>query len=100
MAAARSQKKLIAVAAIYLLIYSVASFLDLWTTLVALKTAGSHEGNVFTTSGQAYLLERASIVTLAGALVMAACVVFSAYYASCAEEVWLAIPCARLPIAI
>lgn len=93
MPSAQSEKSRIAIAASgYLLFYFVASFLDLWTTILALKASGAHEGNVFTTSGQAYLLERASIVTLGGAIVMAACVVFAVVYAPRAEEVWLRHP--------
>lgn len=77
---------------VYLLIYFFASYLDLSTTVLALRGAGTHEGDVFTINEQSYDLIRAWAITLAAALVMAGCVTFAVRYASRVEEVWLRHP--------
>ena len=70
---------------VYLLVYFVASYLDLRTTALALEASGAHEGNVFATNSQAYVSARAWAITVAAAIFMAGCVVFAVRYASRVE---------------
>ncbi len=77
---------------VYLAAYLVASALDLWTTEVALREAGVSEGNVFATEGGSYAAGKAWAITVVAAVVLVACVVFSAVYAHRVAEVWLRHP--------
>lgn len=77
---------------VYLLAYLAASFLDLSTTALALQNTGAREQNAFVTNAQAYVSERAWLITLAGGLVMAACVVFARRNAFRVESAWLEHP--------
>ena len=91
----RSRKRLLISAAIvYLFAYAVASYLDLWTTKVALNRSGAHEGNAFVTSGATYLTTRAWIINIVGGVIMLGCIVFSAAYAARTETQWLRHPIA------
>jgi len=94
MQAQRKLHRLALAAILYLLLYSLAAYLDLWTTMVALSQPGVHEGNSVVRKGQAYLPKRALIVNLAGAVIMTACVVFSANHAERVETRWLHRPIA------
>jgi hypothetical protein len=95
MTARRVQLRRVAIAALfYLLAYCLASCLDLWTTVLALKTSGAHEGNAFATSGAVYLSGRALLINVVGGLIMTGCVIFSANYADRVENRWLLHPLA------
>jgi hypothetical protein len=89
------QMRRLALAAIlYLVLYSLAAYSDLWTTRLVLSQTGAHEGNSFVRNGEEYLPSRALMVNLAGAVIMAACVIFAANHAEQVEIKWL-----RRPIA-
>jgi hypothetical protein len=76
----------------YLPLYVLASYLDMWTTHLALATAGVHEGNAFVTSAQVYLTTRSWIITIVGGVLMIGCVVFAAAYAERMDAQWLLRP--------
>jgi hypothetical protein len=93
MASSQSVNGRIAVVVIaYLAFYSLASFLDLSTTVLALKGSGTHEGNVFSTNSQGYLLARALSITTVAAIVMAGCVIFAVRNAARVDDVWIKHP--------
>jgi hypothetical protein len=81
-------------AGLYLLIYSLAAYADLWTTMFAIRAAGAHEGNVFSTSGSDYMVTRALLINIGGAVIMTACVMFSANYVESMDPQWLLRPMA------
>ena len=87
-------RRLVLAVILYLVLYSLAAFLDLSTTMIALSRSGAHEGNSFVSNGQSYLPARALIVNLAGAVVMTACVIFSVNHAQQVETKWLDHPVA------
>lgn len=94
MPAQRQRSRLALAALSYLVLFSLAACLDLWTTMVALSRPGVHEGNSAVNNGQEYLPRRALMVNLAGAAIMTACVMFSANHAECVEAKWLHSPIA------
>ncbi len=77
---------------LYLLAYLVASFLDVKTTALALQLPAAREGNVFVTSGAAYLTLRAWIITASAGIMLAGCVVFAVRNATRVDGVWLQRP--------
>jgi hypothetical protein len=81
-------------AGLYLLGYSLVACADLWTTTFAIARAGAHEGNIFATNGPVYMPTRAWIINIGGAVIMTACVVFSANYAESMDPQWLLRPMA------
>jgi len=83
---------MIRAALLYLPLYAIASYLDLWTTHLALSAAGTHEGNAFVTNGQVYLTTQAWIITIIGGVLMIGCVVFAAAYANRMDGQWLSQP--------
>lgn len=79
----------------YLAIYLVASFMDLWTTSLGLQRPGVSEKNVFAVdAGGDYQASAAWLLTLGGAIVMAACALFAARYAEHVDRKWLLHPVA------
>jgi hypothetical protein len=87
-------RRLAFAAGLYLLAYSLAACADLWTTTFAITRAGAHEGNIFATNGPVYVPTRALIMNIGGAVIMTACVVFSANYAESMDPQWLLRPIA------
>jgi hypothetical protein len=87
-------RRLAFAAGLYLLAYSLAACADLWTTTFAIVRAGAHEGNIFATNGPVYVPSRALIINIGGAVIMTACVVFSANYAESMDPRWLLRPMA------
>lgn len=81
-------------ALIYLIVYSLAAYADLWTTVFAITEGGAREGNAFATSGPVYLLTRALLINIVGAVIMTGCVMFSASYAESVDRQWLLRPMA------
>ncbi len=79
---------------LYLVLYTIASWSDLWTTALALQRVGAHEQNAFVVNGQTYMAFRAWGVTIAGAFLLSWCVIFASRYASYTDPVWLAHPIA------
>jgi hypothetical protein len=86
------QNRILRAALYYLSLYALASYLDMWTTHLALTTSGTHEGNAFVTSAQVYLTTRAWITTVVGGAIMVGCVVFAAAYAERMDGQWLLSP--------
>lgn len=78
---------------IYLAVYFVASWLDLASTELGLQRPGTSEKNVFavTTRG-AFDPQKAWLLTLGGAAVLGACVLFAVSKANSVEERWLRKP--------
>jgi hypothetical protein len=87
-------RRLALAAGLYLLAYSLAACADLWTTTFAIERAGAREGNIFAANGPVYIPTRALIINIGGAVIMTACVMFSASYAESMEPEWLLRPMA------
>jgi hypothetical protein len=83
---------MIKAALLYLPLYALASYLDLWTTRLALATSGTHEANTFVTKGRVYVTTQAWITTVIGGILMIGCVAFAAAYAERMDEQWLLRP--------
>lgn len=66
------QRRMTKAALVYLPVYALASYLDLWTTHLALATSGTHEANAFLTTGRAYLSTRSWILTIGAGVLMIA----------------------------
>lgn len=86
------QRRMTKAALVYLPVYALASYLDLWTTHLALATSGTHEANAFLTTGRAYLSTRSWILTIGAGVLMIAGVVFAAAYAERMDGKWLSQP--------
>jgi len=91
---AASPYRVLSACVAYLIIYAVASFLDLWSTRIALTAAGVREGNLFVVDAQGNLTSRALMITFVGGFIMLSCVVFAAVYADRMDDYWLAHPVA------
>jgi hypothetical protein len=76
----------------YLVAYSIASYLDLSTTALALRQSQVHEQNVFVTAGSSYLSLRAWAITFLGGIFMVGCVAFAFLNAPRVEQTWLEHP--------
>jgi len=79
----------LAFAVAYLIAYALASYLDLHTTLLALRRAGVREGNLYSVTASGYASARAWVITAVGGLVLEGFVVFSLLNASSVSERWL-----------
>jgi hypothetical protein len=85
-------RRIVSLSAAYLLAYFIASYLDLYTTTLALRRPGTSEGNVYSTSGHDYMPTKAWAITAAGALFIEAFLLFGAVYADRVSEHWLRHP--------
>lgn len=78
---------------LYLIAYLAASYSDLASTALGLQREGVSEKNVFATDeAGTYLPGTAWLLTLGGAGVMLACIVFAAWHARRVDEQWLRHP--------
>jgi hypothetical protein len=85
-------RRILLLAALYLLTYLIAGFFDLSTTELALHKANAHEGNVFVTNGNVYGNATAWFITLGGAVIMVGCVIFALRNAPRVQDAWLRHP--------
>ncbi|TWB63627.1 hypothetical protein [Nitrospirillum viridazoti] len=76
----------------YLLAYLVASGADIWTTLLALRAYGVHEGNSFLAAPDGLALARSWIATGLGAVFLTALYLFGIAHAHNVEPRWLCRP--------
>ena len=79
-------------AALYMVAYFTASYLDLATTALGLQRPGVYEKNVFATNAAGYSPARAWRLTAAGAVVLGACILFAARYSASVDGKWLRHP--------
>src|SRR3954471_17758498 len=87
-------RRIVSLSLSYLLAYFIASYLDLYTTLLALQRPGTSEGNVYSTSGHDYIATKAWLITFAGAVFIEAFLLFGALNARRVSEHWLRHPLA------
>jgi hypothetical protein len=88
----RARKRVLAFAALYMLVYLTASYMDLATTSLGLQQPGASEKNVFATNAEGYSPRRAWLLTAGGAVIMAACILFAARHSAAVEDTWLRHP--------
>jgi len=88
------RRRVFTFAAVYIVAYFAASYMDLATTSLGLQRPGVYEKNVFATNAQGYLPARAWLLTVFGAIIMALCILFSANHSASVDAKWL-----RQPIA-
>lgn len=86
------QKRLIIFIVVYLTAYFVASWMDLSTTSLGLTKPGVSEKNVFAINGEGYSPQNAWLLTVAGAVMLTACVLESFRNSNRVEEHWLKHP--------
>jgi len=78
---------------VYLAAYFAASWLDLASTQLGLQRPGTSEKNVFAiTSDGTFDLEKAWLITLGGAVILGACVLYAVTQAGRVDEHWLRHP--------
>lgn len=82
-------RRTIILAIAYALPFLVASWLDLWTTSLALTQPGASEGNVYATDGGAYLSGRAWAMTAIGGAMIEAFLLFAGLSAERVADHWL-----------
>jgi hypothetical protein len=87
-----SMRRILLLAGLYALAYLAASWLDLWTTGLALTRPGASEGNVYATTGAAYISTKAWLITGVGGAVVEAFLLFAALNAGRVAETWLRRP--------
>jgi hypothetical protein len=87
-----SSQRLALWVALYLVAYSIASYLDLATTVLAVQVPGVQEGNVMSVDAQGFAATQAWLTTAGGAVIMVGCVVFSFLYSAGISETWLQHP--------
>jgi hypothetical protein len=85
-------RRIISLSLAYLLAYLIASYLDLYTTILALQRPGTSEGNVYSTSGHDYVATKAWLITAAGAVFIEAFLLFGALNAQRVSDHWLRHP--------
>jgi hypothetical protein len=86
------RKSVITFATVYAVAYLLASYLDLATTSLGLQRPGVYEKNVFAVTAAGYSPFRAWLLTAAGAVVMAGCIVFAVRRATSVDAKWLQHP--------
>lgn len=86
------RKHLINFIIIYLVAYFAASWLDLSTTTLGLTKPGVSEKNVFAITGEDYSPKNAWALTIAGAVILTACILESFRNSHRVEEHWLKHP--------
>lgn len=77
---------------LFLIAYLGASFLDLWTTEIALLAPRAREGNPAATTDGLYSATKAWLVTTAGGIVLGYMVIFSLQRAHLVPDRWLRHP--------
>lgn len=85
-------RRIVTLSLSYLAAYLIASYLDLHTTILALRRPGTSEGNVYSTSGHDYIAIKAWLITAAGAVFIEAFLLFGALNAHRVSEYWLRHP--------
>ena len=88
----RARRRVFVFAAFYLVAYFIASYMDLATTSLGLQRPGVTEKNVLATNAEGYVAAKAWLLTIGGAIVMSACILFSARNAVSVESIWLRHP--------
>jgi hypothetical protein len=76
----------------YLAFYFLASWMDLATTSLGLTRLGVTEKNVLTITSEGYSPERAWLITVIGAIILAACVLNAFRNSQRVKEHWLQHP--------
>lgn len=74
---------------LYLLVYLAASYLDLWSTGLALRRTDAFEANVFANEDSVYSATKAWAITALGGIGFAALFAFGATYARRVSDHWL-----------
>ncbi len=87
-----TRKRLIIFIVVYLVAYFAASWMDLSTTALGLTKPGVSEKNVFAINGEGYSPKNAWMLTIAGAIIMTACVLEAFRSSHHVEEHWLKYP--------
>ena len=85
-------RRIVSLSVAYLFAYLVAGYLDLYTTILALRRPGTSEGNVYSTSGHDYVANKAWLITAAGAVFIEAFLLFGALNAQRVSAHWLRHP--------
>lgn len=86
------QSKILLWTGLFLAAYLCASFLDLWTTEIALLNPEAREGNVAATTDGAYNSSKAWLITAAGGLFLCYIFMFALRNAPAVSNHWLQHP--------
>ncbi|MEI9990543.1 MAG: hypothetical protein WDN01_16710 [Rhizomicrobium sp.] len=85
-------RRIVAVLGLYALAYLFASWLDLFTTALALVRPEASEGNIYATGAAGYVSAKAWLITVAGGIAIEACLLWAILAAGTVTQHWLAHP--------